>query len=244
MRINRLSCIAFVCSACFFALIARAEVLIYNIVPGQSSLTISGTFAGQPFTPQTAGSTTTSYSGTILADVGVATISFPGGSSINAANQAFSQQPGNEGNPGTALANYGILANLAPFGTGIAAIRGLVLDITSGTINLGGTSIPSQQTLAVSSGNIDYSSAVAFGRQDMSGNSASNAGTAGSLISSVGTSTLTIPVNFTITQSTITTNDTILTVTGTLLATRPVPEPGSLAGLTLFALASIRRQRH
>lgn len=244
MRINRLSCVLVVCGLFACATNARAEVLVYNLVPAQSSLTVSGTFGNQTLTPQTAGSTTTSYSGTIVANVGATTISFPGGSAINAANQGSNQQPGNEGLPGSAQANYGFQANLAPFGTGFAVIRGFTLDITSNAINFAGTSIPSEETFAVSTGNLDFSSSIAFDRRDMSGDSGGNAtAAAGSLISGGPTQTLTIPVNFTVTESTITTNDTVLTFTGTLVATRVVPEPASIAGCSLLAFASLLRRR-
>ncbi|MBC8108206.1 MAG: hypothetical protein H7Z14_16590, partial [Anaerolineae bacterium] len=86
MQINRFSCVLAACSLSICATIARAEVLVYNIVQGQSSLTVSGTLAGSTLTGQTASSLSTSYSGTITADVTATTIAFPGGSLINAAN--------------------------------------------------------------------------------------------------------------------------------------------------------------
>lgn len=242
MRINRLSCVLVVCGVFACAAIARAEVLVYSIVQAQSSLTVSGTFAGQTLTPQSANSTTTSYTGTILADVTATTMAFPGGSSINAANVG-NQQPDNDGLPGSRQANYGFQANLSPFPTGFAAIRSFSLDLTSATINLAGTSIPSQETLAVSNGNLDYQ-AISFGRQDMFGDSGGNgSAAAGSLTTAASTQTLTIPVNFTITESTATTDDTVLTFTGTLVATRLIPEPASIGFVSLIAFAALRRRR-
>lgn len=243
MRISRLTSILIACAAFSSASVARASVLIYNIVQGQSSLSVSGTLAGSTLTGQTGSSLTTSYTGTIKADVTATTITFPGGSSINAANVG-NMQPDEEGLPGSQQANYGFQSNLSPFPNGLAAIREFSLDLTSAAINFAGTSIPSQQMVAVSNGFLDYS-AISFGQQDMFGDTGGNGNAAaGSLTLAGSTETLTIPVNFTIAESTAITNDTVLTFTGTLVATRLVPEPASLGGVALIALASLRRRRH
>jgi hypothetical protein len=55
------------------------------------------------------------------------------------------------------------------------------------------------------------------------------------------TQTLTIPVDITFTSSTATTDDSSLHFTGTLVATRLVPEPATVGLVALLPLASRRR---
>src|SRR5215218_6881092 len=90
-----------------FSTAAWAVPANYTIVPGSSSLTITGNLTDNSASQQTAGSLTTSFSGTIVADRQASSIFFPGGSSFDAALQPSNQQPRADATPGSAAADYG-----------------------------------------------------------------------------------------------------------------------------------------
>jgi hypothetical protein len=136
---------------------ARAEVRTYTVDPAQTQLQFSGTIAGIPAGPQTAGSNTTRYSGSLMADVTATKIHFLDGGVMDAQQQALAQQPSANGASfSAAAADYGFSFDQPPFDTGRAAIRNLMLDMTSDVLPRSGTSVPSRQRLVVDSGVIDY----------------------------------------------------------------------------------------
>jgi len=61
-----------------------AEIVTFNLNPAQSSITISGGVLGAPFQDQAQGSRTTSFAGTLKAEVTDTTIQFLAGSTIDA----------------------------------------------------------------------------------------------------------------------------------------------------------------
>jgi hypothetical protein len=110
-----------------------ANPVVFTIDPTRSRISISGklvvpgvgTYA---FQQQGPGSLTTSYSGSILANLVPPSIGFPGGSSIQA-HTSGSWQPGIGGISGPQSADYGIL--IQPLLTTVdAAIRNIRLDLT------------------------------------------------------------------------------------------------------------------
>lgn len=231
---------------------ARANLYDYTIDPALSSLSVSGSLTGNPAGPQTAGSLSTSFSGTIVADLAPGSIAFPGGSSINAALQADEQQPDSTDFPSTsAPANYGRTAD-GPFSsTTDEAIRDLALDMqddTSGAgISLSGGNFDSGSlVLLLNSGTSDSVYATVGNQIDLSGKGTAN-GTAGgmsTLTQSGGIETLTLKIDsgaiaYSIEQSA----DSTLSFTGTLVATRIVPEPASLGLCALAGLDLLRRKR-
>jgi hypothetical protein len=224
--------------------LAQAELVSYTIVPAQSSLSVSGNLTGNFASPQTAGSTTTSFSGNIAANLTANTIEFPGGSMLNAALLAANQQPRADATPGSAPANYGRTAP-GPFSsTTLEAIRGLELfieDDTSGAgIPFAGQNFSSADlVLVINSGESDSLFGNTSNEIDLSGKGTANSNGNGqsSLTQSGGIETLTLKfstgsIGYSINQSV----DTSLIFTGTIVATREVPEPAS-ASMAAVAVA-------
>jgi hypothetical protein len=235
---------------------AQATVYSYTIDPQQSSLTITGELTGNFASQQTPGSLTTSYSGTIVADVGGGKIGFNGGSSIVAALQPSNQEPDADALPGDAPANYG-RSSSGPSGTpSVEAIRDLTLDMLDDTFGDG---------IVMTAGNFPSSSLVPklaqansdvlYGNYqvetDLSGKTTSNSSAGGlSSLEQVGqTETLTLkissgPVLYNV-DPLSQFDDSSISFTGTLVATRTVvPEPASAATLLgISAVGFIRRRR-
>jgi hypothetical protein len=232
---------------------ARATVYTYTIDPQRSSLTVTGNLTGNEASPQTFGSLTTSYSGTIVANVGSGKIAFTGGSSIVAADQPSEQQPYTDATFGSAPANYGRTASSSLFGgTSLEAIRDLKLDMWDTTfgdgiaINNGNFSSTSLQP-HITDGTSDVLSGNTAVETDLSPGVLVNRSSAGfSTLEQVGqTETLTLRLDgagpfYSVYQ----TYDTNMGLTGTLVATRTVtPEPGSCAALLGIAGVAVMRRR-
>jgi hypothetical protein len=118
---------------------ALAAPVIFNLDPARSSITLSGSVLNNALKEQGPGSLTTSFSGTIAADVTGSTIQFIGGSAIDAKTNG-NWQPQTTA-AGSAPADYGATA-ANPVATALAAGRNLVcrllighLPITSGTFD-------------------------------------------------------------------------------------------------------------
>jgi hypothetical protein len=121
---------------------AAADTFTYTIDPLQSALALTGNLTGSFASPQTTGGTTTSYSGTILAERVGNTIKFPDGSLLDAALQSSNQQPRNDGTPGSAPADYGRTGEYdSPFGTQTVfeALRNVQFQLFDDTSDVGTT---------------------------------------------------------------------------------------------------------
>lgn len=238
---------------------ASAATLSYTVDPTLSSLQFAVYIFGAPpdgtllTAPQTPGSDITSLGGTLLADVGVGTINFPGGSAISFANQPVDQLPEPGGGPALnmygspAPAQYGLSVILID--SGPLALRNLLADVTSsvpiallaGSFNSAGTS------LGTVTGDADYNLdglAPAFGTSSLAGQSGPNSTGVGTVTVAGPLTTITIPI---FVDVPLVVNNIPLDAifTGQIVATNIVPEPSSLvlACFGLLGLAAVARSR-
>ncbi|MBI2824992.1 MAG: hypothetical protein HYX69_09940 [Planctomycetia bacterium] len=122
--------------ACLFARPAAALPVSFTLTPAQSSIAatfdlsnLTGTVTGGP---QKSGSLTSKYSGTVLTNLVLPPIAFPGGSNADAAQFSSKLSPAIGGLAGSDIADYGATFS-APVGQPIPPI-----DIPNvGTVNLG-----------------------------------------------------------------------------------------------------------
>jgi hypothetical protein len=241
----RLCCLAVLACFVLWPALAQAETYTYTVDPAQSFLGVGGNLTGNPASPQTSGSTTTTYSGTIKLDRNGNVLQFNAGSALNANNLGTKQQPFTDGSPGTAFANYGRTAPGPFFTTTNEALRGFVLDVESDPFILSGTSFSSGNfAIVISSGDSDFAYGTTTGEVDLSGKGTANgAVTNSTLTTASGVETLKLyiatgPILYTAAAS----NDSTLTFGGEIVATRLVPEPTALSML-LLPLALRRRRR-
>ncbi len=197
---------------------------VFTIDPSQSQITLSGTFDGYTFSPQAAGSLTTSYEGNLNAAVSGSTIQFTGSSTVTAMVNG-TWQPESGGAVGSAPADYGGEITVLFFVGGYGAARNLVMDLTSPILTLTGTNFDSSQlimTLVTNSNPVmDYQSSALgeSGSVALSG-SATNAIATGSYVStSSNVMQLVIQLQTTLTP----TNGTAITLTGQIVATNVLP---------------------
>ena len=210
----------------------RAAIVAYNIDETLSSLTLTGSIFGQPFSEQSPGSLVDFWDGTIIGDLVGDTLSFSGGSDVRALLHASAPFLPTSGG----VANYGVAV---PGILGVAAFRDLAFDFTTGSITNG--MAPTGSGVTVLSGGMDYFVQPATsGFSSSAGKTATNIATAlVSLSISGNIETLSLPYRTTNTGS----NGLVQTFTGTLVATRPVPEPSSAALLLCGVAALVRRRR-
>ena len=219
-----------------------ANAFVFTIDPSMSSLTLSGTVPGGSLQEQGPGSLVTTYSGTIDADYTGSTIQFNSAAADAAINGTWQPLPG--GGAGSAPADYGATqSTFSVFGAG----RNIVFNITSGVIAVSsGNFDASQLTISATTGDLDYRYSGGSGSTDLSGLFGSNAATAGNISIVGGTATLTVPVQITQMLSLNSTNDTTITLAGTIVATAVVPE-GSISALLIaggiFLVVARRAQR-
>jgi hypothetical protein len=217
----------------FLALIT-SHAAEFTVIPEQSSITLSGNAIGFPLQEQGPSSLTTKFEGTIVADVGD-TVRFVGGSSIAAQNSG-AWQPLTGGEAGSALANYGGKANAGILGQATAAARNVRFDITGGPLPLNGTNFDSTTLLFgfITNANsvLDYVVTGFLPRKDslvLAGYATNRVTISGSLVTSGDQQVLTIPITADFRFKLLTDNDTTLTVTGQLVATRTVGGSGTPA---------------
>jgi hypothetical protein len=249
---------AFVTVGLGAASVASAELVTYTIDPEQSTLTLLGTLTGSSTMQQTTGSQTTSYSGSIVADKTGSNILFPGGSLLNAALQPSNQQPRDDGTPGSQSADYGRRTpdGGGPFGqTAFEAVRNVEFDLFDDTSGLGAT-IAANNTFPSNSFGLEFSngeSDTIYGLGGNADNDLSNKGTANSngngassvvFNSSTGVETLTLKFSTgDIGYSVNTTGDSTMSFTGTIVATRLVPEPTAAGAILVAGAAMLARRR-
>ena len=239
MRCLHRGTVAVALASIFYVGTAQAALVTLNVDSALSSLTLSGSTYGINFAPQSAGSLTANYGGTITADLSGGVLTFSGGSTINALNSGtYTSAP----NPiGAVAGSYGVVASGVPAPpndvlgpqTLNGVYRGIVLDLTGGTATDGAATAA---TFSFASGFLDYGTAP-FDLQGTATLATTDlANTSLSAVAWDGT-TLTIPVAFTLND-----DNRIQNFTGTIVATA-VPEPSSFALLALVGGVGFVRTR-
>jgi hypothetical protein len=215
-----------------------ASPVVFTLVSSSSQLAASGFFLGGQFSQQAPGSLTTSFSGTINADLTATTIQFTGGSLI-AAQTSGIWQPAVGGVPGSDPADFGGTnnANLgsggAPGVPGNFSLRNLSLDVTNAPLAMtnggfdGGSLIFDMITNTTS---IDYYYALSGattneGSMNLIGYSTNATGTTAMLSTNAGVRQLVLQVNAFFLTTLVIHNDTQITLTGQLVATNAAPTP-------------------
>ncbi|MHC1767730.1 MAG: hypothetical protein AB9869_26225 [Verrucomicrobiia bacterium] len=108
----------------------------FSLDESQSRITISGNIMGLPLREQGPGSMSTTFGGTVVADVSDSSIQFTGGSVLEARTNG-DWRPGVGGESGSAPANFAAEASTL-LGTVRGALRNLVLDLTSAALPITG----------------------------------------------------------------------------------------------------------
>ena len=233
---------------------ADAAIILFDIDPSQSSLTLGGSTLGFPFQDQDPGpgnSLFTVGDGTITADLN------PGDITIQSAN-VIALDSGNWLPDGSlalvpAPANWAFFVNAGVLGTANGAIRNATQNLSSSTQLIIGTSFNATGiTATITTGVLDFLGTPpalsgltnSYNLATLSGANAPATGT----IQIVGLQyELTIPVNVTYTQGPFTANFVGQVVAYALVpTTTALPEPTTLAlfGLGAIGLAmKVRRRR-
>lgn len=217
---------------CLIATLSRADLRQFTVDESQSSLTISGTFAGFDIEPQSPGSLKTSYGGIIEAEVTSTNILFLGGSMI-AARTNGNWQPASGGTAGSAPANYGgQVVNLLV--TGKAALRDVLLDVTSEELAVSGGTFSSQglqfRFIPNITSVIDYNydpiiGDPGSGSQALTGSSTNSVSTNATLVAQGDETVLTMPVDISGSVSVANPNDVQYRFRGQLVARASMSAP-------------------
>jgi len=198
--------------------------MVFTIDNSQTQVTIAGKVAGSAFSAQGPGSLTTSYSGTVNADVTSSTIQFTGGSSINAKTNGI-WQPAVGGGSGSAPADYGATATIDGFLTADAALRNMVFDLTSPALTMNGGSFDGSSLIfsfITDTATFDYNSSVKSGSFDLNGYSTNTLASGATVSTNAGVRMLTIQINAQFEFTVISANDSSIDLTGQLVATNAV----------------------
>lgn len=213
---------------------ARAERVTFTLDPARSSISLGGSVSGIALQEQAAGSLTTSYEGSIVAEVSPTLIEFVGGTRMTA-RELNSWQPGPNGAEGTASASYGAKGHSGGFFAidALAASRRLLFDVTSSPLALSGGTFDAAalvfQFVDTNNCVLDYRVTGVFndaGSKVLSGLATNSVTGSSSLTTVDGVETLKIAVSASFTFELVIPGDTTLTLTGELVATRgAAPEP-------------------
>jgi len=214
----------------------QAAPEVFTIDSSQSQISLSGTVAGFPMSPQGAGALATTYSGSINADISGSTIQFTGSSAIIAKINGV-WQPAVGGTPGSAAADYGAQISIYGIYTGYGAARNVILDLNSPSLTLSGTNFDSSAlvfSFALTSGaEFDYTTPFGSGYVPLAGNSTNSIANGAYLSSNGATQKLVIQFNTPFTFSLVTQNDTTLTLTGQIVATNSFVAPFMISSIVL-----------
>jgi hypothetical protein len=216
----------------------QAASVQFTIDSSQTQVTLSGTAAGLAVEPQGEGSLTTSFEGTIAAEVTDDTVRFVEGSQIDGVING-NWRPMANGASGTAPADFGAKAGGGFLG-GDGALRDLFLDLVSDAavpLNQGQFNADGLRCLFPESAPsaFDYRVTVFIsvesGRELLAGYATNRIATAGTLTTQDNLQVLEIPIAASITFELLEPDDSTLTISGKLRATRPLEvEPELIVG--------------
>jgi hypothetical protein len=207
----------------------RAAPSVFTINNSLSQITLSGKVAGFTMSPQAAGSLVTSFGGYINMSAAGSNIQFTGSSAISAKTNGV-WEPAAGGGSGSAPADYGGEISVPFVGTGYAALRNLVLDLTSPVLTVTNGSFISSALLFSFSTNststLDYNAGVAGSGSESLAGLSTNMIVNGATLTNNGTDqTLTIQISTQFTFSLLTAGDTILDLNGQIVATNSPGAP-------------------
>jgi len=206
---------------------------VFNIDPSRSSISLSGKVLGYAIQEQRSGSLTTKFEGTINADVTEVSVAFTGSSIISGQNSG-TWEPKAKGEPGSDLANFGAKASAGFLGSALAAVRNSQLDLTSPALTIANGQFNSGSLLFAflpnSTAALDYSLSGLLpqkGSLALAGLATNRVTAQATLTTSGDTQTLTIPLTADFYFKLLSANDTTLTLTGQIVATRSLGASGS-----------------
>jgi hypothetical protein len=196
---------------------------VFTLDPEQSLVTISGSVVGGTITNQGPGSLTTKFGGTIQVSITGNSLQFTGQSHVVGETNG-SWQPKSDGSSGTEPADYGGYANVG-IAAGNAALRDLLFDVVSQPLTLNGGKFDSSSLTFFFPSNATSSLAYnvsgllsKHGVITLSGYATNKIAALSSLSSSGGQQTLTIPIDATYYFKALAANDTVITLTGQVVA--------------------------
>ncbi|MBX3733580.1 MAG: hypothetical protein KF791_13415 [Verrucomicrobiae bacterium] len=207
----------------------RAQPVTFTLDPGRSVVTLSGVVAGAQILEQGPGSLTTTVGGSVMVEISGNELRFPGGSRVSP-EESESWQPGPEGVEGSAPASYG---GRAQIGSGlfsvsaVAATRRISFDVFSGVLPLEGENFNADgllfQFVETNNPVLDYRLTGLINRRAgrVLAGLATNSVTGNSTLVTEGTAQiLTLEVEATYVFELLNPEDSSLTLTGRLVATR------------------------
>lgn len=224
---------------------AFSELTSFTVDSTQSVLTVSASLTTPLGTiqlqPQGPGSLTTTYEGTVKADVTAASIEFVGGSAVRGQNNG-DWEPGLGGAAGTALANYGGQADNSLL-SAKAAMREILVDLQSGPLTITAGTFPAEALVFGFPSNatsvLDYSyDSIAgsdSGSYNLTSYSTNSIGATGSLARMGNELVLTIPVHYSGHGTLIFSDDLAYTLDGQLVARATAAAPPLRIGLNISA---------
>jgi hypothetical protein len=205
----------------------------FTIDEAQSKITMAGKVLGNALTEQGTGSLTTSFYGSIRADVTATGIQFIGGSSLTARTNGV-WKPGPKGAAGSAPADYAAQASTL-FASVKGALRNVVLDVTSGVLPVSNGQFDASTLLfqfpTNSTASFDYDAGlIGAGGVALSGASTNRIAKGASIQDASGSQTLTIPVDTEFKFKALVPDDSVVQLSGMLVGKAvALPEITSIA---------------
>jgi hypothetical protein len=210
---------------------ASVAAQTFTIDPDQSKVTASGNIAGFAIMEQGPGSLVSSYDGQLKVELSSSTIHFLTNSFIDARiNGTWQPAPG--GADGNGPADFGGQANVI-LTTAKGAFRNLVLDLSSDILPVANSQFDASKVLFTFATNtnpallptFDYNAGfIGSGSKTLSGLSSNVVSSPATIAATATTQTITIPVKSEFKFSAQSPDDSTLTLTGQIVATRALPQ--------------------